>query len=131
MNNEHKEIMELKHEPEPYSNYLTFSLGVATIATWRCAMHTVGVKELKNKLTYYLGLAKGGDNIIVTDRGKPVAILHNLDTIEKGASLEEKLASLAKQGKIRLPLKKGKMKPFKPIKIKGKPLSETIIEERR
>jgi hypothetical protein len=50
---------------------------------------------------------------------------------EKEASLEEKLVSLAKQGKIRLPLKKGKMNPFKPIKIKGKPLSETIIEERR
>jgi antitoxin (DNA-binding transcriptional repressor) of toxin-antitoxin stability system len=94
-------------------------------------MHTVGVKELKNKLTYYLGLAKGGDNVIVTDRGRPIAILHNLDTAAKEAGVEEKLASLAKQGKIRLPLKKGKMKPFKPIKIKGRPLSETIIEERR
>lgn len=94
-------------------------------------MQMVGVKELKNKLTYYLRLAKEGSNIIVTDRGKPVAILRNLDSIEKDAGIEEKLASLAKQGMLRLPLKKGKMKPFKPIKIKGAPLSETIIEERR
>lgn len=94
-------------------------------------MALVGIKELKSRLTYYLGLAKEGDNIIVTDRGKPVAILHSLDKAEKTAGLEERLASLAKQKMIRLPLKKGKLKLFKPIKIKGKPLSETIIEERR
>lgn len=94
-------------------------------------MQMVGVKELKDKLTYYLGLAKEGDNIIVTDRGTPVAILHSLEHIEKEASLEERLVSLAKQGKIRLPLKNAKLSSVKPIKIKDKPLSETIIEERR
>lgn len=91
----------------------------------------VGVKELKNKLTYYLNLVKEGNNIVVTHRGSPVAILHNLEDIGKETSIEEKLAVLAKQGKIRLPLKKGKIKPFTPLKIKGKPLSDTIIEERR
>lgn len=94
-------------------------------------MLTVGVKELKNKLTYYLGLAKSGDNIVVTDRGKPVAILHSLDVIEEKAGFEERLASLAKKGMIRLPQKDAKLMPFKPIKAKGKPVSETIIEERR
>lgn len=94
-------------------------------------MHLVGIKELKNKLTYYLGLTKKGDSIVVTDRGIPVAVLHNLDAVEENASIEERLASLAKQGKIRLPLTNAKLKPFKPIKVKGKPVSETIIEERR
>lgn len=94
-------------------------------------MQRVGVKELKNKLTYYLNLAKGGDNIIVTDRGMPVAILHSLDIVEKEAGLEERLAVLAKQGKIRLPVKGAKLAPFKPIKARGKPASEIIIEERR
>ena len=50
-------------------------------------MALVGIKELKNRLTYYLGLAKEGDNIIVTDRGKPVAILHSLDKAGKTARL--------------------------------------------
>lgn len=31
----------------------------------------------------------------------------------------------------RLPTRRGKIRPFTPIKIEGKPLSETIIEERR
>ena len=93
-------------------------------------MQLVGIKELKNRLTYYLGITKKGDRVIVTDRGVPVAVLHNLDSDEH-LSIEEKLASLAKQGKIRLPWKKERGISSKPVKMKGKPLSETILEERR
>jgi prevent-host-death family protein len=113
---------------------LFFVYKVATIATYNLGgieMQLVGIKELKNKLTYYLGITKKGDRVIVTERGVPIAVLHNLDSIEEHLSIEEKLASLAKQGKIRLPLKKDRPIPFKPIKVKGKPLSETILEERR
>ncbi len=92
-------------------------------------MQLVGIKELKNRLTYYLGLTKKGDSVVVTDRGIPVAVLHNLDSVEESAGMEERLASLAKQGK--LPLTNAKLKPFKPIKVKGKPVSQTITEERR
>ncbi len=94
-------------------------------------MQLVGIKELKNRLTYYLGLTQTGNNIVVTDRGVPIAVLRNLDSVEENASVEEKLESLAKQGKIKLPLMNARLKPFKPIKVKGKPISETIIEERR
>jgi len=41
-------------------------------------MKMVGIKELKNKLTYYLKLTKEGNKIIVTDRGFPVAIIRIL-----------------------------------------------------
>ena len=93
-------------------------------------MQIVGVKELKNRLTYYLGLVKRGDNIIVTSRGKPVAIFHGIDRMEKKVGIEEKLAIHAERGSIRLPLKKSPS-PFRPAKTKGKPLSQSIIEERR
>ena len=46
-------------------------------------------------------------------------------------STKEKLKSLAKEGKIRLPKKKGKIPHFEAIKIKGKLLSEIIIDNRR
>lgn len=94
-------------------------------------MQVVGVKELKNRLTYYLGLTKGGDNIIVTDRGTPIAVLHSLDVIEEKAGIEEKLASLAKRGLLRLPVKKGKLPQRKPLTAKGKPASEIIIGDRQ
>jgi prevent-host-death family protein len=94
-------------------------------------MQMVGVKELKNKLTHYLKLTKGGDRIVVTDRGSPIAILHSLDHIEEDAGKEERLAALSKRGMIRLPAKWGKIKGFKSIQGSGSLASEIIIEERR
>jgi len=94
-------------------------------------MEMVGIKELKNKLTYYLKLTKEGNKVIVTDRGTPVAIIQSIDRIKNNAGIEERLASLAKRGMLRLPRKKGKLPPFKSVKATGKPASEIIIEDRR
>jgi len=94
-------------------------------------MQIVGIKELKNKLTRYLRLVREGDHIIVTDRGAPIAILHGLDHIEEEAGVEERLASLAKRGMLRLPLEQGKLTAFKSIDTTGRPASEIIVEERR
>lgn len=93
-------------------------------------MQMVRVKDLKNRLTYYLKLTKAGDNIIVTDRGSPVAILHSLDHVEEDAGIEERLAALAKRGMVRFPVRPGKLGSFKGIEVNGKPASEIIMEER-
>ena len=95
------------------------------------SMETVGIKELKNKLTYYLKLTKEGNKVIVTDRGAPVAIMQSIDHIKNNGGVEERLASLAKRGMLRLPLKKGKLPPFKSVKVTGKAASKIILEERR
>jgi prevent-host-death family protein len=95
-------------------------------------MQLVGVRELKNRLTHYLDAAKNGDNVVVTDRGKPVAILHRLDKIEESAGAEERLAALAAKGQISLPKRKGtfgKVARFKTLD--GEQVSETLIRERR
>ncbi len=94
-------------------------------------MHFVGVRELKNRLTYYLNLTQGGDNVIVTDRGRPLAILHSLETIEETAGAEERLISLAGKGLVRLPNANSRISKSPPQKITGKPVSEMIIEDRR
>ena len=94
-------------------------------------MHYVGVRELKNRLTYYLRLTQSGDNIIVTDRGKPMAILHSAETIEETAGAEERLISLSRKGSVRLPAALSKLKRSAPRKMTGKPASTVIIEERR
>ena len=95
-------------------------------------MQSVGIRDLKSRLTHYLRLIKGGERLVVTERGKPVALIRPLDGTEAKATVEERLAVLAKQGKIRLPLKKGCFDlKTPPIKVKGKPLSRIIIEDRR
>jgi len=94
-------------------------------------METVGIRELKNKLTYYLKLTRKGNKIVVTDRGTPVAIIQSIDRIKNSSSLDERLATLAKRGMVRQPQKRGKLPSFKSVKAVGKPASEIIIEERR
>ncbi len=94
-------------------------------------MQKVGIKDLKNRLTYYLKMTRLGDKIVVTERGAPVAILHGLDQVEDQAGVEERLAFLAKKGMIRLPLRKGKLGRFVSRETAGQPASEIIIEERK
>jgi antitoxin (DNA-binding transcriptional repressor) of toxin-antitoxin stability system len=94
-------------------------------------MQTVGVRELKNRLTYYLGEIKNGEHVVVTDRGNPIAIMHRLDKIEKNAGLDERLAALATQGHLKLPTVKSTGASFTPFSLDGEPLSETLIRERR
>jgi len=38
-------------------------------------MHTVGIKELKAKLSNYVDKASHGEKIIITDHGKEVALI--------------------------------------------------------
>ena len=94
-------------------------------------MTLVGVRDLKNRLPQYLEMVKKGGQVIVTDHGKPIAIIHDLADIEVNAGQDEVLASLAAAGKIRLPLKAGKAAQFDGVSIKGKSITETIVEDRR
>ncbi|MBI1735127.1 MAG: type II toxin-antitoxin system Phd/YefM family antitoxin [Candidatus Rokubacteria bacterium] len=93
-------------------------------------MSTVGVRELKNRLTHYLGRAKRGEEVIVTERGKPVAILQSLRTIERPTSIEARLAKLAASGLVTLPAGK-RLARVKRVRVTGVPVSRTILEDRR
>jgi len=93
-------------------------------------MIQVGVRELKNSLTRYVRLAQNGQCVLVTNRGHPVALLKRPD-MESAQTTEERLAAMVAAGKSIPAKERGPMKPFKPLKIRGKPLSQTIIEDRR
>jgi len=124
---------EPEDKKEPATD-LTLPINVATMATLETGgtiMQTVGVRELKNRLTYYLGQIKSGENVVVTDRGKPIAILHRLDKLEDEAGLDERLAILAAQGLLTLPNVKVPAAPFTPVRVDGEPVSETLIRDRR
>ncbi len=94
-------------------------------------MTIVGVRDLKNQLPKYLDLVKKGGRVIVTDRGRPIAIIHDLAGVEVNADREEILASLAASGKVRLPVRAGGLKKFDGAAIKGRSITETILEDRR
>jgi prevent-host-death family protein len=94
------------------------------------AMNIVGIKELKNQLTQYLRRTKKGQEVIVTDRGRPIAVIRPTEGALPATSLEAKLAELAKENKVTLPRKKFLAKiPL--VKISGPPISTTVLEKRR
>lgn len=94
-------------------------------------MTYVGVRELKDRLTHYLKQAQDVGPIIVTDHGKPIVILHDLAGVEENAGVEERLASLAHRGLVRLPSRKGGLSRSKPVKTTGTSAAAMLVEDRR
>jgi len=93
-------------------------------------MIAVGVRQLKNGLTRYLRLVDQGHAVLVMNRNRAVAVVKKPD---RGAaeSLEERIAALVAEGRLLPAEKAGPFKPFKPVRVKGKPVSKIIIEDRR
>jgi prevent-host-death family protein len=92
----------------------------------RDGVTTVGVRELKNRLSEFLRRVADGERITVTDRGRAIALLSPPeDTPET-----EKIARMVREGLARW----GGGKPrgsSNPPKIRGRPISSTVLEERR
>lgn len=93
-------------------------------------MSTVGVRELKNRLTLYLKQTKGGQEIVVTERGNPIAIIQPIRGAKRARSLDARLARLAEDGLVTLPTRKP-LARLRRIKVKGEPVSRTILDDRR
>jgi len=90
-------------------------------------MPTVGIRELKNKLSFYLKRVESAERIEVTKRGEVVALLipaKGRKRVDKEvlALVEEGMASWA-GGKP--------LGSTRPVKGRGRPLSELIVEDRR
>ena len=88
---------------------------------------TVGAREFKTRLGTYLRQVREGRTLTITDRGRPVAIVTPVDMT--GQSIEARLDRLRAEGVVT-----GTGKPLsrvpKPTVVRGRPLSETIIEDR-
>jgi prevent-host-death family protein len=93
-------------------------------------MITVSVKELKNRLTQHLRRVKQGEKVIITDRGKAVAVIQPIQSAAPVVSLQARLAKLAAQGLVTLPTRKP-LKGVRTVKVSGPPISRTILEDRR
>ena len=84
----------------------------------------VGVKELRTHLSRWLDMAREGQEIVVTDRGRPVARL-------VGVSWTPALDRLVEQGLVRLPLEPRRpAREMTRIKAKGS-VAELVRDQRR
>lgn len=85
----------------------------------------VGIRELKNGLSGYIDRVRNGEEVIVTDRGRPVARLSSLD------AAHDHLAELIAAGIVRAPENSARRHvPKRRIKSKGT-VSDLVVEQRR
>lgn len=84
----------------------------------------VGVRELKNQLSRYLDRVQAGEDIIVTDRGRPVARLSSLDPAT------DHLSTLIATGVVRAPLDRTRRRPVRRIEAAGT-VSDLVADQRR
>lgn len=103
-------------------------------------MITVGVRDLKAQLSYYLKLMQEGEEIAICMRDKVIGYLSNVQhEIQKKSAkrkskrdLQKLMDEWKKEGFIVSGGKVGvKMSPFKPIKMTPGPTSTEIIRKMR
>jgi antitoxin (DNA-binding transcriptional repressor) of toxin-antitoxin stability system len=93
-------------------------------------MISVGVRQLKNRLTRYLRLVEQGHAVLVMNRNRAVAVVKKPD-LGSAQTHDERIAALVAEGKLLRAEETGPFQPFKPVRVKGKPVSRLIVEDRR
>lgn len=86
----------------------------------------VGIRELKNRLSQYLKQVKAGDRVVVTERGRQVAIISALSI----APEDQRVEAMLREGVARW--EGGKPRGARrPPRIKGPTVAQAVIEGRR
>lgn len=89
---------------------------------------SIGIRQLRDALSRILGRVRAGTEIVVTDHGKPVALLTPLTAPLGGDADELRLAELAAQGRLRLGRRFSRFP--RPLAVPGVDLPGAVIEER-
>lgn len=86
----------------------------------------VGVRELKNRLSAHLDLVKGGQEIVVTQRGRPIARLSPL------AADTDRMAALVEAGIVHPPRSPVRRLPSERVHLVGhSSLDDDVAAQRR
>jgi prevent-host-death family protein len=89
----------------------------------------LGLREANQQFARAIRAVRAGKEVVLTDRGRPIAVIKPVTTGDPdGAALQ----AMADEGLITTATRKGPMPParWRPLKMKGKPVSATVIDDR-
>lgn len=89
----------------------------------------LGLREANQRFSRAIKAVRGGKEVVLTERGRPIAVIKPLKAENaQNAAVQ----AMAADGLITQAARKGPMPAprWRPVKVKGKPLSQTIIEDR-
>ena len=89
-------------------------------------MAAVGIRELKNRLSQYLRRVRTGEQIVVTERGRPVAVISPPSLAQPDRHVE----ALLRAGVVRWGGGKPRGSP-RPARLKGPSVARAVIQGRR
>ncbi|MEW6752485.1 MAG: type II toxin-antitoxin system prevent-host-death family antitoxin [Candidatus Latescibacterota bacterium] len=95
-------------------------------------MVRVGIAELKAQLSHYLGLTRAGEEVLITDRGIPVARLAPMG--DRQSDIPAHLLEMERRGEVRIGtgrLRQIPDSPRPPRVREGYSVVQSLIEERR
>ncbi len=95
-------------------------------------MKVVGIAEAKNKLSALIDHVRGGETVLILDRGRPVARLES--AVSRDNPGEDRLSRLERAGVVRIATKKipsDLLRTNPPRARKGADIVRALLEERR
>ena len=91
------------------------------------AIDTVGVRELRDNLSRYLAMVRGGGEVVVTEHGRPVARVIGI----QGRSSAERLAELVAAGQMTPARARRRAAPRAVELPRGATVSDLVKDQRR
>jgi prevent-host-death family protein len=87
----------------------------------------LGLREANQHFSKAIKAVRAGKEVILTERGQPIAVIK---PIKGEHDSDAALKHMADEGLITLPTRKGPLPRFEPVRVSGRPLSQTIIDDR-
>ena len=89
----------------------------------------LGLREANQQFSKAIKAVRAGQEVILTDRGRSIAVIKPLQDVD---GPEAALRAMAAEGLIRRAARRGPMPAarWRPVKVTGKPVSQTIIDDR-
>ena len=87
----------------------------------------IGLREANQQFSKTVKAVKAGEEVVLTERGKPVAVIMPVQTSGKGDAAIRRLEAA---GLLRPAMKTRPLPPWTPRPLKGVPLTKTLRDER-
>jgi prevent-host-death family protein len=88
----------------------------------------MGLREANQKFAQAIRAVRAGQEVVLTDRGEPVAVIRRIATDNETARLEAMAASgLITAADIPGPMPRSR---WRPEAVRGEPMSETVHRDR-
>lgn len=89
----------------------------------------LGLREANQQFSKAIKAVRAGKDVVLTDRGRPFAVIKPISTDD---SREGALRAMVDEGLIKRAARNGPTPSprWRPVKVKGKPLSQAVIDDR-